>query len=194
MSARKTPPPDRRKLILYGTLTLVIVGIVVAVGLSSRVQKAATNTPVAESKLKVGDTAPAFAIPTNAGNFDLAQVSTPVLLEVFATWCPHCQRETTALNDVAAKYAGKVALVAVSGSPYGVDGSSPETQNDVNGFGEHFGVRYPVAFDPDLKVAQLYIKAGFPTLVLIDKNKKIRYLSSGETPEAEILKAINRIL
>ena len=117
-----------------------------------------------------------------------------MLLEVFATWCPHCQRETVALNDIAAKYAGKVAMVAVSGSPYGVDGSSPETQNDVNGFGEHFAVRYPVAFDPDLKVAQLYLKAGFPTLVLIDKNKKIRWMQSGEIPEADMVKAINSVL
>jgi thiol-disulfide isomerase/thioredoxin len=194
MSARKTPPPDRRKLILYGTLTVVIVAIVAAVGFSSRVQKAATNTPVAESKLKVGDTAPAFAVATNAGNFDLAQVSTPVLLEVFATWCPHCQRETATLNSIATKYAGKVAMVAVSGSPYGVDGSSPETQNDVNGFGQHFGVRYPVAFDPDLKVAQLYLKKGFPTLVLIDKDKKIRWIQDGEIPEADVVKAIARVL
>ena len=194
MSVRKTPPPDRRKLILYGTLAIVVVAIVVAVGLSSRVPKAATNAPMTDSKLKVGDAAPTFAVATNAGNFDLAQVSTPVLLEVFATWCPHCQRETVALNDIATKYQGKLAMVAVSGSPYGADGSSPETQSDVNGFGEHFQVRYPVAFDPDLKVAQLYIKGGFPTLVLIDKNKKIRWTSSGETPEGNITKAIDGVL
>ncbi len=194
MSARKTPPPDRRKLLLYGTLAVVVIGIIVAVGLSSRVQKAATDVPISDSKLKPGDTAPAFAVATNAGNFDLSQVSTPVLLEVFATWCPHCQRETVTLNDIATKYAGKIAMVAVSGSAQGMDGSSPETQNDVNGFGEHFNVRYPVAFDPQLKVAQLYLKSGFPTLVLIGKDKKIRWMDSGEIPEAKITKAIDGVL
>ena len=194
MSARNTSSPDRRKLIMYVTLAVVVVAIVVAVGWSSRVQKAATDVPISDSKLKVGDTAPAFAIATNAGNFDLSQVSTPVLLEVFATWCPHCQRETVVLNDVASKYAGKLAMVAVSGSPYGVDGSSPETQNDVNGFSEHFALKYPVAFDPQLHVAQLYIKGGFPTLVLIDKNKKITWFKSGEVPESDLTKAINKTL
>ncbi len=194
MSAKSPSSPDRRKLIMYGTLVVVIVAIVFAVGWSSRVQKAATDVPISDSKLKVGDTAPAFSVATNGGNFDLAQVSTPVLLEVFATWCPHCQRETAVLNDVAAKYTGKLAMVAVSGSPYGVDGSSPETQNDVNGFGEHFQVKYPVAFDPTLHVAQLYIKGGFPTLVLIDKNKKITWMKSGEVPEADITKAIDRVI
>jgi len=195
MSVRNTSSsPDRRKLILYVTLAAVVVAIVVAVGWSSRVQKAATDVPVSDSKLKVGDTAPAFAIATNAGNFDLSQVSTPVLLEVFATWCPHCQRETGALNDLASKYAGKLAMIAVSGSPYGVDGSSPETQNDVTGFSEHFAVRYPIAFDAQLKVAQLYLKSGFPTLVLIGKNKKITWMASGEIPETDITKAIKKVL
>ncbi len=194
MSAKTTPSSDRRKLIMYATLVVVLVAIVVAVGWSSRVQKAATDVPISDSKLKVGDTAPAFSVATSGGNFDLAQVSTPVLLEVFATWCPHCQRETAVLNDVAAKYAGKLAIVAVSGSPYGVDGSSPETQNDVNGFGEHFQVKYPVAFDPNLHVAQLYIKGGFPTLVLIDKNKKIAWMKSGEVPEADLTKAIDHAI
>jgi thiol-disulfide isomerase/thioredoxin len=195
MSARKaTSSPDRRKLIMYVTLAVVVIAIVVFVGLSSRVQKAATDVPISDSKLKVGDTAPAFAIGTNNGNFNLAQVSTPVLLEVFATWCPHCQRETSVLNDVATKYAGKVAMVAVSGSPYGIDGSSPETQNDVTGFSEHFALKYPVAFDPDLKVAQLYLKSGFPTLVVIDKNKKITWMKSGEVAETDLAKAIDAVL
>ncbi len=195
MSARKTSSsPDRRKLIMYVTLIVVIVAVVVGIGLSSRVQKAATDVQISDSKLNVGDTAPTFAIATNGGNFDLSQVSTPVLLEVFATWCPHCQRETAILNDIATKYAGKVAMVAVSGSPYGVDGSSPETQNDVNGFSQHFAVRYPMAFDPNLHVAQLYIKGGFPTLVLIDKNKKIAWMKSGEIPESDITTAIKGVL
>ena len=37
-------------------------------------------------------------VSSNAGPFDLASVSTPVLLEVFATWCPHCQREVPVVN------------------------------------------------------------------------------------------------
>ena len=131
---------------------------------------------------------------TNAGSFDLAQVQTPVLLEVFATWCPHCQRETVILNDLAAKYAGKLAIVAVSGSPYGIDGTHPESQLDVNQFGSQFNVRYPIAFDPDLKVAGLYLKEGFPTIVLIDPAKKIRWMRSGETPEAEIVKGIKSVI
>ena len=178
-----------RQTILYATFAIIVIAIVVAVGWASRVPKAASDT-FAQSSLKVGDTAPEFSVATNAGPFDLAQVSTPVLLEVFATWCPHCQRETTIINDIAAKYAGKVAIVAVSGSERAIDGNSAESQADVNSFGQQFGVRYPIAFDPDLKVAHQYIQAGFPTLVLIDKNKKVVWMKDGEIPENQILKAL----
>jgi thiol-disulfide isomerase/thioredoxin len=194
-AASKSPSADRRKVVIYAALTIAVVAIIGVVGYFSRsaVPKAATTAPT-QSKLKAGDTAPTFAVQTNAGPFDLAQVSTPVLLEVFATWCPHCQRETVVLNDIAAKYAGKVAVVAVSGSPYGIDGTKPESQLDVNQFGAQFNVRYPIAYDPELKVASLYLKAGFPTMVLIDPSKKIRYIDSGEKPEAELVKAIKTVV
>jgi thiol-disulfide isomerase/thioredoxin len=195
--AATSKPPDRRRIVLYATVAIVVIAIIVAIGLSNRsnpvVPKAASEAPM-NSKLKPGDTAPAFTAQTNAGPFDLSQVSTPVLLEVFATWCPHCQRETAALNDLARKYSGRLAIVAVSGSPYGLDGSTAESQTDVNRFGQQFQVRYPIGFDPDLKVAQLYLQGGFPTLVLIDKNKKISWMKSGEVAEGELDKAIKTAL
>ncbi len=190
-------PPDRRKLIGIITIVVVIVAIIVAVGLSSR-----QNSPVPENAtkavgaatVKVGDTAPEFSVQTNAGPFDLANVSSPVLLEVFATWCPHCQRETTVLNTIAAKYAGKLAIVAVSGDAFNMNHDGPESLADVNQFGQTFGVRYPIAYDPDLKVAQLYLKEGFPTLVLINSGKKITWMKDGEVPPAALEAAIKGVV
>jgi thiol-disulfide isomerase/thioredoxin len=192
-AAARSKPTDRRKILLYATLAVVVIAIVVGVGLASRVPKAASDAPM-ESKLKAGDPAPTFSVATNAGPFDLAQVSTPVLLEVFATWCPHCQRESAVLDAISAKYAGKLAVVGVSGSPRAIDQSSPETQNDVNAFGAQFDVKYPLAFDPELKVAQLYLQGGFPTLVLIDRAKKVSFIKSGEVPLSDLTTAIAKTL
>jgi thiol-disulfide isomerase/thioredoxin len=192
---KSSAPADRRKLIVYATLAVVLIAIVVAVGLAQRnaIPKAASEAPI-QSTLKVGDVAPSFSVATNAGPFDLSQVNEPVLLEVFATWCPHCQRETATLNDLAAKYGGKVAIVAVSGSPQGMNGSDPESQADVNAFGAQYSVRYPLAYDPDLKVAQEYLKGGFPTLVLIDKNKKVTWIKDGEVSEPDLVKALKGVM
>jgi thiol-disulfide isomerase/thioredoxin len=193
-TASKTAP-DRRKPILYATIAVVVIAIVVAVGFASRtnvVPENATQSPI-QSNLKVGDRAPQFKVDTDAGPFDLNTTDAPVLLEVFATWCPHCQRETAVLNDLAGKYQGKIAMVAVSGDAKDMSYTGPESQADVNRFAQQFAVRYPIAFDPNLTVAHEYLKNGFPTLVLIDKNKKVRWMTDGETPESAIVKAINSL-
>jgi thiol-disulfide isomerase/thioredoxin len=184
------------RTIVYAIIALVVVAIVVWVGLASRNQVVPENATkaVGQANLKVGDTAPEFSITTNAGPFDLASVSTPVLLEVFAPWCPHCQREVRILNDLSAKYAGKLAIVAVSGDPVDYEHNVPESQQNVNAFAATFQTRYPVAFDQNLKVAGLYLHSGFPSLHLIDKNKKIAFQREGEVTEADLSKAIDKTL
>ncbi|HWT06486.1 MAG TPA: TlpA disulfide reductase family protein [Xanthomonadales bacterium] len=199
MSGKKTSTTSAssRKTIVYATITVIIVGVVVAIGLASRSSVVPENATkaVGQSKLKVGDTAPTFTIATNAGNFDLAGVSTPVLLEVFAPWCPHCQKEAPILNDLATKYAGKLAIVSVSGDAIDYDhNSTAESESNIHVFADHYQTRYPVAFDRDLKVATLYLHSGFPSVYVIDAKKKIRFQQEGEIPEAVLVKAINGAL
>jgi thiol-disulfide isomerase/thioredoxin len=190
-------PPDRRKLIGITTLVVIVVAVIAVVGLYSRpntvVPQNATKA-VGSASIKVGDKAPEFSVQTNAGPFDLAGVSGPVLLEVFATWCPHCQHETTTLNTIAAKYQGKLAVVAVSGDAFNMEHNGPESLADVNTFGATYNVRYPIAFDGDLKVAQAYLKDGFPTLVLISPDKKITWMQDGEVPPAALEAAIKGVV
>jgi len=185
------------RTIVYGIIALVVIAIVVFVGLASRNQVVPENATkaVGQSNLKVGDTAPEFSITTNAGQFDLASVSTPVLLEVFAPWCPHCQRETKILNDLSTKYAGKLAIVAVSGDPVDYEhNGQPESQSNVNAFAAQYQTKYPVAFDQNLKVASQYLHSGFPSIHLIDKNKKITFQQEGEVPEAQLIQAIDKTI
>lgn len=184
------------RTIVYAIIGLVVVAIIVFVGLASRQQVVPENATkaVGQSKLKVGDTAPEFSVTTNAGPFDLASVSTPVLLEVFAPWCPHCQHEVSILNDLSTKYAGKLAIVAVSGDAVDYEHNGPESQANVNAFASQWQTKYPVAFDQDLKVAGLYLHSGFPSIHLIDKGKKIAFQQEGEVPEAQLVKAIDKTL
>ena len=186
-------PANRRTLLIYATLAVLAVAAIVAVALANRVPKSA-QTVNPNSKIKVGDSAPNFTVSTTAGPFELTKVPTPVVLEVFATWCPHCQREVPVINQLAKQYAGKVAFVGVAGSPYGIDGSSPENQADVMQFVQKLNVTYPVAYDPELKVANAYLQGGYPTLVLIDGNKKVRFVRDGEVPETELRQAIDSVL
>jgi cytochrome c biogenesis protein CcmG/thiol:disulfide interchange protein DsbE len=195
MSRAAQRPASRinRNVIIYATIAVVAIGVIVAVALANRVPQAA-QTVNPSATLHVGDTAPTFTANTNAGTFDLASVQSPVFLEVFATWCPHCQHEVPIVDELAKKYAGKVAFVGVTGSPYGLDESSPENQADVNEWVQKLGVTYPVAYDANLTVANAYLQGGYPTIVMITPQKKIAYLNSGEIPAADLDKALGALL
>ena len=89
-------------------------------------------------KAELGKTAPQFQVPTTAGLFDLQKQTQPVFLELFASWCPHCQHETAVINKLYDAYHSRIAFVAVSASDTGMDGTSPESENDVYNFTKRF--------------------------------------------------------
>ncbi len=185
----------------FFNVSLVLVGVVlVAATIWTRVPTAqarqiarAAQAP-AMGRATLGGIAPDFEVPTTHGIFHLADVHKPVLLEIFASWCEHCRRETAVLDRVYGAYASRVAIVGVDGSDTGMDGESPESQNDVVAFAARFNVRYPVAYDPDLTVAGLYLQGAFPTLVTIDRAKRIVALDAGPLSFGAIEVRLNRAL
>jgi hypothetical protein len=55
---------------------------------------------------------------------------------------------------------------------------------------QKLGVTYPVAFDSDLQIANEYLQGGYPTIVMIDSHKVVRYVNSGELTPVELQKAL----
>jgi cytochrome c biogenesis protein CcmG, thiol:disulfide interchange protein DsbE len=153
----------------------------------------ASQAPVI-GKAQLGQPAPPFEVATTAGLFDLHKTTKPVFLEVFATWCPHCQHEVPTINRLYRRYGREVDFVGVSGSDTAMDGSSPASESDVLAWKQRFGVEYPVAYDPLLNVANLYLQGGFPTIAIIDRDKRITYLHSGEVAYDELAAALERVL
>jgi thiol-disulfide isomerase/thioredoxin len=187
-------PADRRKLILYSSLGLVAIIAVIAVAFASRVPKTASDAP-AFAALSKGQPAPAFTVSTTAGPFDSTKTGgKPILLEVFATWCPHCQHETTVLDPLYQKFGKQIDFVAVSGSAMGMDSVTTESQADVVSFAQKFDVHYPVAFDESLDVAKKYLQGGYPTIVVIDKQNKIASVDDGEIDPATLTQRIKAVL
>ncbi len=171
-------------------VALVVVGVVI-VNRTTDVPPLIEEVP---SGLTVGDVAPPFSVTTSVGQFTLDAVQGPVLLEVFASWCPHCQRETAILNQVYAAYGRSVHFVAVSGSGVGMDRASPESQADVNTFAQYFHVQYPIAFDPSMDVAKAYFQDGFPSIVLIGADKRVLFTHAGEIGVQDLERAIEAVL
>lgn len=184
-----------------GILLLIVAGAIAWYFTHpSRKLQNASQSPIV-GKAQVGQPAPEFQASTTAGFFDLAKTKQPVFLEVFATWCPHCQHETAVVDRLYGAYGKRVAFVAVSGSGTAMDGTSESSPVDVLNFAQQFNVRYPIAYDPLIRepnnpksVANLYLQGGFPTFAIIGKDKNVSYLSSGEIPYDQLAAELNKVL
>ena len=107
-----------RRVILWLSIALISIGAIVSIAIANRSIPPITETAPPFNQLSVGDSAPLFSAATTQGAFSLGATHRPVFLEIFATWCPHCQRETVVLNQLYEKYEKRVDFVAVTGSPY----------------------------------------------------------------------------
>jgi thiol-disulfide isomerase/thioredoxin len=197
------PMPRNNLTLIAGVIgaLLVIIIIIYAVLHGNRAvpgSAVATGAPDLPPQLTAGTRAPAFELPSKIGSFSSSSLAgTPYLLEIFATWCPHCQRMTKVLRAIRAQVpASKLAMVSVTGSPYAAnstpDNLVPENQADVDTFESTYGVTWPSLLDPDLVVAKKFGLNGFPTIFIVNRLGTIVYAGSGEVSQNALMNAIRQ--
>jgi thiol-disulfide isomerase/thioredoxin len=185
-SEREASPRVAWKYVTAAGATVVLVAIIGLIVVLNR-QSPAPPVMVDPAPLSVGEAAPAFAVTTIDGRrIDSATTTGPIALEIFATWCPHCQRETAVLEKLHQRLGKALTMVAVTGSGLAADHNSPESIQDVRAFARYFAVTYDVAYDPDLRVASRYFQGGFPSIIFIDGQKRISAIEEGEVPLARL--------
>jgi thiol-disulfide isomerase/thioredoxin len=120
-----------------------------------------------------GTAAKPFQLPlaNGQGVFNLAaQRGSPVIVEVFASWCGACEHAAPMVDEVyrEAQRSG-VVFVGVS-----VDGDASAAQR----VQQSWPISYPVAVD-DGSVQRAYGVSLLPTFVLIDREGTVKRVSSG---------------
>ena len=99
---------------------------------------------------------------------------TPLLVNIWATWCPPCVREVPVLVDFARRAAGKVAVV-------GVDTEDVPAQALT--FAKQYAMHYPSLMDPDGRVLRAY-GSGPPITLLVDAAGRVVFTHRGELHSA----------
>ena len=151
----------------------------------------AAPAPSNANLLPVGSAAPGFTLETPTGkNVSLSDYrGKAVLLEFFATWCPHCAVETPHLQNLFASLPkARYAWLLVN--------SDGERAPDVFAFHRYFGLTAPALLDPSIQPGDFHHQGAaglvtikynvrfIPTLYVIDPHGKIAWRSDGEQPDA----------
>lgn len=120
----------------------------------------------------VGSSAPAFELPTAGKPVRLADLKGQVVyVDFWASWCVPCKLSFPFMNDMHAKY-GPLGLTIVAIS---VD----RKREDADRFLRATPARFVIAYDAEMKVADLYQPKGMPTSYLIGTDGKVRAVHGG---------------
>ena len=103
----------------------------------------------------------------------------PVLLNLWATWCAPCRRETPYLQTLHERYRDRGLRVV------GVTVDTRGSADAVREFLDEFGVTYTILADPDMVSMDLYAVIGLPATFLLDRAGVIRHVVVGPVAEGD---------
>jgi peroxiredoxin len=161
----------------------------------------AAGTPANDKLLPIGSVAPPWTLKTPAGKtYSLKDFrGKALLIEFFATWCPHCAAEASHLADISRNMpADKVAVVGIN-----ADNESAAT---VFAYHVYFGLPFPALLDPSPNTTQVdypqhgppgptsvaYQAAYYPTFYIVDPQGRIAWRSDGEQPDALLVQELEK--
>jgi thiol-disulfide isomerase/thioredoxin len=198
-----------RDFLVGGVFLALVAGLVVAgwMGRSANGAPAAPGGVVPESEraevpgrgLPDGTMAPALELPRiDGGTASLgAYRGRPVIVNIWATWCPPCVREMPSLQRVYDRFRDQgleILAVAVDDVP-GERQADGRIQGVVSQFVEQYGLTFPVVVDPTGGTEDRFGTEFLPTTVLIDRTGRIVTTAIGgrewdEPPYLEAIKAL----
>jgi len=131
------------------------------------------------AKLKPGQPAPGFTLTSATGkNIRLKELRGKVVMVNFwATWCGPCRQEMPILNDIYRKYR-KSGFVLLG---INID----DDRSVALKMAKKLRVSFPILFDTEKKVSDLYKVSGMPFTVIIDQDGNVRHIHKGYVPGVE---------
>jgi cytochrome c biogenesis protein CcmG, thiol:disulfide interchange protein DsbE len=97
----------------------------------------------------------------------------PVLVNLWASWCPPCQAEMPDMQKVYEKYAPQGFTILAVNTTY------QDQKSSAQAFTAQHGLTFPVLFDLDGTVSHQYLVNAMPTSFFIDRQGIIRRVVIG---------------
>jgi len=144
------------------------------------------SAPARTTSLPVGSVVPSFKAPELYGGTISwgTYAGTPVVLVIWAPWCPECRAQVPVVARVASGFS-KVRLVSIVTAAGELPGPTPED------FMESHHLAFPVALDSsDEKLADAFGVEGYPTIYYVRADGTVSQETTGVTSEAAVRAAI----
>ncbi|HJW90377.1 MAG TPA: redoxin domain-containing protein [Anaerolineales bacterium] len=124
---------------------------------------------------QAGFQAPDFRLPTPSGEtISLADLrGQPVLINLWASWCPPCREEMPAIQRVYQDYQSRGFVVLA------VNATSQDSLPSALEFVSELGLTFPILLDTDGQVSALYRLRSLPTSFFVDGKGIIREVVIG---------------
>jgi thiol-disulfide isomerase/thioredoxin len=161
----------RRRLVI-AAIVAVVGAVVIAGAILGRDTGPATAVPSTRSADRV-----AFRGIDVVGGDEVSLArfeGKPVVIAIWASWCPGCNAEARALARFA-KAHPDAGFIGVNFS---------DTRDAARSFYRQYGWRFPSVFDPDGRIAGELGLQGTPTTIFLDAEHREVARIVGETDEA----------
>lgn len=126
-----------------------------------------------EGRIVVGGKMPSYSATTLDGRPYELKTDNVVLLNIWATWCGPCRVEIPELQVLHEKFGPRKFEVV------GVSIDDPGTEQIVRNFVREQRMTYPVVFDPQGRIADLFQTTVIPTSALIDREGTVLWVHRG---------------
>ena len=161
----------RRQATPLARLGLIVVAALVAAGCGGSSPSASSNAASVQFSAADGS-------PTS-----LQQMKgTPLVVNMWATWCKPCVKEMPAFDDVAAGTTD-VRILGVNVA---------DSAEDAAAFAQDLGVHYEQFTDPTGELSDAFSVSGLPATAFIDASGKVVEVHSGAMTAAELRDRISK--
>jgi thiol-disulfide isomerase/thioredoxin len=176
-------------------LALILLALVAALflyhhryGVIARVRAALNVRPTGKALLVAGQPLPVVTLTNLAGETQKIEPrpGRALYVNVFATWCPDCQEETPALEQLAKSTAQMpVDIVGIS---------QQEDIDPVSEFAQRYGLTYPIFLDEQGVSHALMDVRYIPTSFIVDSHGIVRARMTGALTLDQMKSAVTAVL
>ncbi|MGC4811295.1 TlpA family protein disulfide reductase [Micromonospora sp. DT228] len=144
---------------------------------------AGTTAPAADGKALPELTLACF---TGGAPVALRDVAGPVVINVWASWCPPCQKELPAFQRLSERAAGQLQVLGVN---------SRDTRSAAQSTGEDIGIRFPILVDQGEALQRELKRNFFPMTIFVGADGRIRHIdASGALDDAQLATLVRQHL